>query len=116
MKPEFDDNQLKQFFAETRRDDEQAAPGFGATLQAARTRGTTVRAFPVTLRLAAVASLMLLAGITANLYLQHSSTPPLHSPAASPVVLITQWQSPTEFLLNLTSATDDTTSTLEQTQ
>ncbi len=118
MKPESaDDNQLKQLYTKQRHSDRQAAPSFGATLQAARVRGVTVRAFPVALRLAAVASMMVLAGISANLYLQHSNTPALQHSASSPsIVLITQWQSPTEFLLNPTTATDDTTSTPEQTQ
>src|SRR5258706_1626522 len=112
MKPESaDDNQLKQLYTEQRHSDRQAAPSFGATLQAARARGESVRAFPVALRLAAGASMMVLAGISANLYLQHPNTPTLeHSASSSPVVLITQWQSPTEFLLNPTTATDDTTS------
>ena len=115
MKPDSHENKIKQHFAESRLHDERRAPTFARTWQSAASRAHGVHTMPTLWRLAAIGAALVAVGVAAMLFLQHSITPPLqHSVSSPPVVLITQWQSPTQFLLNPSSTTDNTTSALEQ--
>ena len=117
MKPDSHENKIKQHFAESRLHDERRAPTFARTWQSAASRASERRTVPALWRLAMIGAATVVVGLSATLFLQRSATSPLqHSVSSPPVVLITQWQSPTEFLLNPSSTTDETTSAPEQNQ
>ena len=107
MTEQSNDDELTRAFAEWREDDARTVPSFEATLAAARAKDATregeaapaARTLPTWLR-AAAALVLFVGGSWAVI---RSRTP------AAPVVSITTWRSPTDFLL--TGATDPLLST-----
>lgn len=117
MKTDWPDDKIKQLFTESRQRNEQQAPTFARTWRAATTRAGSAHSKPVLWRLAIVGAAMIIVAGSATLFLQHSNTPPMRS-ASNPtsIVSITEWSSPTDFLLETTAYADNLTTTLEQNQ
>jgi hypothetical protein len=107
MTDQWNDDELTRAFSEWREDDARSVPSFEKTLEAARAKGAsrdaeappTTRTFPGWLR--AAAALVLVVG--GGWAVIRSRMP------ATPIVSITEWRSPTDFLL--TGATDPLLST-----
>ena len=100
MTDQWNDDELARAFAEWREDDARTTPSFEATLRAARANAdaripaSAPRTLPRWLRTAA--ALVIVAG--SGWAVIHSRTP------TPPVVSLTAWRSPTDFLL--TGASD----------
>ena len=116
MKPDSDDNQYYQLFRELRLDDERAAPQFAVSWQAAAARATSRRHGPRSWRLAITTAALVVVGTGVTLVFQRPGAPSVPSAATPSAVLITQWESPTDFLLTATSTAESTQSTTQSNQ
>lgn len=84
------DADLRRLFAELRERDRRTVPGFEALVARARVRPVRARA-RAPLLIAAMAVLVLIAGVAAVLLLRHPA----------PSVALASWRSPTAFLLHV---------------
>ncbi len=115
MKPDLDDNQYRQLFRDLKAEDERAAPGFAPLWRAATVRATSERRGPAWWRPAGAIAALVVAGIGVTLF-RGPTAPPLQSAAAPPAILITQWESPTDFLLQTASGADSAPSATQSNQ
>ncbi|MCX6930087.1 MAG: hypothetical protein NT154_43780 [Verrucomicrobia bacterium] len=116
MKPDSDDNQYYQLFRELRLDDEHAAPQFAVTWQAATARATGRRHGPRSWRLAITTAALVVVGIGVTLLFDRPGAASVQSAVAPSAVLITQWESPTDFLLTAASTAESAQSTTQSNQ
>ena len=116
MKPDSDENQYHQLFRELRQDDEPAAPRFAATWQAAVVRAKSGRHGPALWRLAIATAALVVVGTGVTLVIQRPGAPSVPSAVTPSAVLITQWESPTDFLLTAISTAESTQSTTQSNQ
>jgi hypothetical protein len=116
MKPDSDEDQYRQLFRELRPDDERSAPRFAATWQAAAVRATSGRHGPTLWRLASATAALVVIGTGVTLVFQRPGAPSVPSAVTPSAVLITQWESPTDFLLAATSTGESTQSTTQSNQ
>ena len=116
MKPDSDENQYRQLFRELRSDDERSAPRFTATWQAAAARATSGHHGPTLWRLAIATAALVVVSTALTLVFRHPGGPSVPSAVAPSAVLITQWESPTDFLLAATSTGESTQSTTQSNQ
>ena len=116
MKSDSDENQYRQLFRELRPDDERAAPRFAATWQAAVVRAKSGRHGPALWRLAIATAALVAVGTGVTLVFQRPGAPSGPSAVAPSAVLITQWESPTDFLLTAASTAESTQSTTQSNQ
>lgn len=104
MNPHDPDNQIQQLFSEQRAADQRRAPSFQRTWQAAMTRAEKPARLSWMVPVAAVACAMLIAAAGVLLWL--GSEKPQPTPSTTAVVSLSDWTSPTDFLLEpLTTAT-----------
>ena len=116
MKPDSDENQYHQLFRELRQHDECTAPRFAATWQVAAARATGGRHRPTLWRLASATAALVVVGTGVTLVFQRPGAPSVPSAVAPSAVLITQWESPTDFLLAAASTAESTQSTTQSNQ
>lgn len=116
MKPDSDENQYRQLFRELRPDDERSAPRFAATWQAAAVRATSGRHGPTSWRLAIATAALVVVGTGVTLVCQRPGAPSVPSAVAPSAALITQWESPTDFLLAAAPTGESTQSTTQSNQ
>src|SRR5437867_3640560 len=97
MKSDLEETQLKQLFADLRQQDERTTPSFGATWHSAMARSEAVRPSLAWFRLSTLTAVLIGVAVAVSVFLPRSRTEPRQ---AQPVSLtISQWQSPTDFLL-----------------
>jgi anti-sigma-K factor RskA len=107
MKPDSDENQFRQFFREQRQDDERRAPRFAQTWPAAAAHAAGRRHLPTFWRLAIATAALIVLGTVVTPVFRHANNPPIQSATASAALLITQWESPTDFLLTTTTVANN---------
>lgn len=105
MNTDSQDNNLRQLFHELRDSDERATPSFARVVRRAETQHEPAHPLAWTLRVAAGV------GLLAVLGLGWWMLRPKSEPAQPVIASITEWESPTDFLLSMSTATDDTQST-----
>ena len=105
MNTDSQDNNLRQLFHELRDTDERVAPSFARVMPRAGTSRDPAHPFTWTLRLAAGFGLLLLLGL--GWWMLRPKSEPVQPVIAS----ITEWESPTDFLLSAYSLTDATQAT-----
>ena len=115
MKPDLDDNQYRQLFRDLKAEDERAAPGFAPLWRAAAVRADSGRHRPTWWRSASAIATLVVAGIGVALF-RGPIAPSVQSAAAPPAILITQWESPTDFLLQTASGADSAPSAAQSNQ
>lgn len=98
MHGESEEQKIKQLFSDLKREDERRAPTFASELAAARSRGESAGPPHLVAMIAATAAIMLL-GLSLVVYFQRLPKEPRQS--AQLVITITQWKSPTAFLLEV---------------
>ena len=98
MKTDWEDNKLQQLFAELRAADERRTPAFARIVRGMPAQPEPGRSLLPVFRLAAVATVL----VGSGLWLWTLRQTPLPQ-AAPPLVLISQWESPTDFLLETSS-------------
>lgn len=116
MKPDSDEKQFRQFFHELRHQDECPAPRFAATWQAAAALATSGRHGPTFWRLAIASAALVMVGTGVTLFGHRASTVPRQIVTAQTVLPITQWESPTDFLLTASAVADSTQLTTQSNQ
>jgi type VI protein secretion system component VasF len=116
MKPDLDDNQLRQFFRDLKEDDGRAAPRFAPLWQAATARANRERRQPTWWRLASATAMLIVAGIGVASLIHGPAAHSVRSAVAPPATLITQWKSPTDFLLGTASGADSAPSPAQSNQ
>jgi anti-sigma-K factor RskA len=116
MKSDSDEKQFRQLFHELRHQDERPAPRFAATRQAAAARATSGRHGPTFWRLAIASAALVIVGTGVTLFVHRASTVPQQIVTPETVLPITQWESPTDFLLTAFAVADATQLTTQSNQ
>jgi hypothetical protein len=110
-----EDQKIRELFAELKCDEERDAPDFEKLWSAATLRAAENRRRRFFLRVTAAAAALALIGIAIALLItpqrgqgqRHAAVPPARNvPAQLPwqsIMLISQWRSPTDFLLDTTT-------------
>jgi len=116
MKPDLEENQLRQLFHELKQEDERHTPLFGRTWQSATSRADHPHEAAMLWRVVVATAALIIVATSMTLFHLHSNSAPRESSTAQTALLITQWQSPTDFLLTATSAADNAQSTTQSNQ
>jgi hypothetical protein len=108
MRREWNDDEIRRAFAELRKEDERATPGFDATLAAARAAQAATRrnSVPALERRIAAAAAFLLIGSGAVWLTWRGYRGTTESTAMTAANSFSHWRSPTAFLLQGPSSTD----------
>jgi type VI protein secretion system component VasF len=107
MKANLEEHHYRQLFHKLKQEDERHAPSFDRTWQSAASRGKRPCQVTKLWRVVVASAALIILGTAVTLFRHRSKSAPLESSIEQSALLISQWESSTDFLLTTTSSVEN---------